>query len=282
MTPMRLLTLTLAAALIAPAAQSQQTAYIGFDANNYPGDALLPALRKQFSFTGYWLTNPPGATHNPWLGKRDILLRNGFGFLVVANGRLDKEILRSKRLGKPEATLAQQDAAAAVAAAQREGFPAHTILFLDQEEGGAMLPEQAAYLLAWTEAVAKSAYLAGVYASGQPVDNGPGPDGKPTTITSIQDIRARVAAGHLHEIAFWVAQDACPPANGCSMTPPPVDSSGTPDPTAWQYAQSPRRRSITLACGKTYNPDGNCYAPNIPHVQIDLSVAPTADPSHGR
>src|ERR1035441_9633277 len=71
-----------------PAAHTSQTSqnYVGFDANEYPGDDQLPALRKQFAFTGYWLTNPPGADHNPWVGKRDILLRNGFGFPVVANG----------------------------------------------------------------------------------------------------------------------------------------------------------------------------------------------------
>ncbi len=130
--------------------------YVGFDANEYPGDALLPALRKQFSFVGYWLTNPPGANTNPWVGKRDVLLRSGFGFLVVANGRLDKEILKSQKLGKTASAFARRDASAAIAAAVREGFPPGTILFLDQEEGGCMLPEQAEYLLAWTEAVSAS------------------------------------------------------------------------------------------------------------------------------
>ena len=150
-------------------------------------------------------------------------MRQGFGFLVVANGRLDKEINRSIKLGKPAAALGQQDAAAATAAAKREGFPAGTILFLDQEEGGRLLPEQAAYLLAWTEAVAASAYRPGVYASGKPVDDGPGPGGRPATITTIQDIRTRVAAGHLNEIAFWVIQDACPPAPGCVVQALPPD-----------------------------------------------------------
>jgi hypothetical protein len=262
----------------APAAQK----YVGFDANEYPGDDMLPALHKQFSFTGYWLTNPPGATHNPWVGKRDILLRNGFGFLVVANGRLDKEILHSQKSGKPAAALAAADAAAAVAAAQREGFPPHTIIFLDQEEGGRMLSEQADYLLAWTEAVGRTVYLPGVYASGQPVAD-QDEHGKPIKLTTIQDIRAHVAAGHLHPIAFWVAQDACPPAPGCVVANPPApDLSGTLDATAWQYSQSPRRKSITLACGATYNHDGNCYAPGVPHYHLDLDVSPSPDPSHGR
>jgi len=263
-----------------PAAAAQN--YAGFDANEYPGDAALPELRKHFAFTGYWLTNPPGADHNPWIGKRDVLLRNGFGFLVVADGRLDREIAHVVRQGKPAAALAREDAALAVAAAQREGFPARTILFLDQEEGGRMLPEQADYLLAWTEAVAHTAYLPGVYASGQSVSDGKGPDGKPVTITTIQDIRERVAAGHLHEVAFWVAQDACPPAPGCVVAAPPPDLSGILDAAAWQYAQSPRRKAITRACGKTYAADGNCYDPDLPRVQLDLSSSASADPSHGR
>jgi hypothetical protein len=286
--------LTLAAfALIAAAGAQQATQppqavaqnYLGFDANEYPGDDLLHALRLQFAFTGYWLNNPPGADHNPWLGKRDILLRNGFGFLVVFNGRLDKEILKAQRAGKKPAALAAEDAAAAVAAAHREGFPPRTILFLDQEDGGRMLPEQADYLLGWIEAIARSDYRPGVYASGQPVDDGDGPDGKPVTITTIQDIRARVAAGHLHPIAFWVYQDACPPAPGCVVNPaqpPAPDLSGTLDADAWQFAQSPRRRSITQACAATYNRDGNCYAPGLTQYQLDLSSSASPDPSHGR
>ena len=293
---MRLLPLALSALALTAVACAQQAPpanapaparqnYVGFDANDYPGDAQFAALRKQFSFTGYWLTNPPGADSNPWVGKRDILLRNGFGFLVVANGRLDKEILRAQKSGKPPAALAREDAAAAVAAAQREGFPPHTILFLDQEEGGRMLPEQADYLLAWTEAVAGTAYRPGVYASGQPVPDGKDPDGKPVTITTIQDIRQHVGAGHLHPIAFWVAQDACPPAPGCVIQfaqPPSPDFSGILDADAWQYAQSPRRKSITQACGATYSSDGNCYPPGIAHYQLDLSVSASPDPSQGR
>jgi Domain of unknown function (DUF1906) len=250
---------------------------IGFDSNDYPGDAALPALRHHFDFAGYWLTNPPGAHHNEWLGKRDALLRNGFGFLVLANGKSDAEITRAKRTGTAPAALGTKDAAAAIAAAQREHFPTHTILFLDQEEGGRLNTNQSTYLLAWTEAVANAGYLPGVYASGQPVDDAPG-----KTITTIQNIRELVAAQHLHEIAFWVYQDACPPANGCTLQPPPLASSGTLDITAWQYAQSPRRKENTAACAKTYAADGNCYAPSLPSFTLDLSVASSPDPSHGR
>ncbi len=57
-----------------PAAASQPSAspktvasqpgkpFVGFDRNDYPGDDTMGSMRKVFSFTGYWLTNPPGRT----------------------------------------------------------------------------------------------------------------------------------------------------------------------------------------------------------------------------
>jgi hypothetical protein len=251
--------------------------YVGFDSNDYPGDEALPALYRHFAFVGYWLNNPPGERQNGWVGKRETLVRNGFGFLVLFNGRLEAEIKKAKRSGTSPASLGAKDATAAVAAAHRQNFATDTIIFLDQEEGGRLTEDQSTYLLAWTEAVAHLGYLPGVYGSGQPVGDGPG-----KTITTVQDIRAQVAAQHLHQIAMWVYQDACPPANGCSLKPPPLDSSGTADIAVWQYAQSPRRKEITAACGKTYAFDGNCYAPALPNLPLDLSVSGSADPSHGR
>ncbi|HEX7158580.1 MAG TPA: glycoside hydrolase domain-containing protein, partial [Edaphobacter sp.] len=211
---------------LAGAEQSGQ--HLGFDRNVYPGDAALPALHKHFAFAGYWLNNPPGETANTWQGKRETILRAGFGFLVLFNGRLDADILRAKRRKIPSEILGKQDAAVAITAAQREHFPPHTILFLDQEEGGRLLPEQSAYLLAWTEAIAASPYLPGVYLSGQAVDDGPG-----KTITTAQDVRQQIAAKHLHPVALFVYQDACPPSNGCTLNPPPITAVGTSDITAW-------------------------------------------------
>lgn len=251
--------------------------HLGFDRNLYPGDAALPTLRQHFAFTGYWLNNPPGETSNTWRGKRDVLLRNGFGFLVLFNGRLDAEILRAKRRNLSPEKLGQQDAAAAIATAQREHFPAGTILFLDQEEGGRLLPEQSAYLFAFTETLAASTYLSGVYLSGQPVEDNPG-----KTITTAQDVREQIAQRHLHPIALFVYQDACPPSNGCTLTPPPITAAGTPGIAAWQYAQSPRRPENTAACRNTYAKDNNCYAPDVPGVYLDMNVATSDDPSHGR
>ena len=107
-----------------PSATRQEP--IGFDSNDYPGDDALPTLRRHFAFAGYWLTNPPGEKQNGWVGKRDALLKNDFGFLVLANGKFDAEIKKAKRSGTAPAALGKKDAAAAVAAAQREHFPANT------------------------------------------------------------------------------------------------------------------------------------------------------------
>ena len=260
-----------------PAIAAARPVALGFDRNDYPGDATMAVLRRNFAFTGFWITPPPETTTNTWAGKRRVLLRQGWGFLVLANGRFDKEILAAQKSGITPEALGRKDAAVAIAAAHTETFPEHTILFLDQEEGGGLLPEQAGYLLGWTEAVAASGYRAGVYASGQPVPAGPG-----KMITTIDDIRSRVAAQHLHPIAMYDAQDACPPAPGCLLKPQPLHTSGELDLTVWQYAQSPRRPDITRSCAATYAADGNCYPPGFPELFLDLDAADSDDPSHGR
>ena len=258
--------------------------YVGFDRNLYPGDERLGELRKHFHFAGFWLNNPPGERTNSWAGHRPQLVAAGFGFLVLWNGRLQAEIMRARVT--PDA-LGRKDAHDAIAAAQREGFPAHTILFLDQEEGGRLLPEQSAYFFAWTETIATSNFRAGAYLSGQPSDDGPGTKGKRLMVTTAQDVRETIAAKHLHPVVLWVAQDACPPAPGCTIAPAalahmhPADS-GTFDAAVWQYAQSPRRPELTRACAATYGTDGNCYAGVTRDLYLDLNLADSPDPSHGR
>ena len=256
--------------------------FVGFDRNGYPGDDRLGELHTHFAFVGYWLNNPPGETANSWMGKRKALVDAGFGFLVLWNGRLDAEILKAQKKGTAPEALGKQDAADAVAAARREGFPAKAILFLDQEEGGRLLSEQAAYLFAWTETVAASGYRPGAYLSGQAAPDGNGPGGKPVFITTAEDVRQQVAARKLHPVAFWVAQDTCPPAPGCTLAPPNLKDSGTADTVAWQYAQSPRRPELTKSCAKTYAADGLCYAGVSKDLFLDLDVAGSGDPSGGR
>jgi hypothetical protein len=258
-------------------AGSSANGYVGFDRNEYPGDDTMAGMKKQFAFVGYWLTVPPGAMFNQWVGKRELLKQQGWGFLLLANGKLEAEIKKAQKAGTAPADLGRKDAAVAVAGAKSEGFPKRAIVFLDQEEGGRLTDVQAAYLLAWTEAVAGSDYRPGVYASGQKTQDDPG-----VWIDTVEDIRDRVKKGGLHEVAIFDAQDTCPPAPGCTVKAKPLAEAGEPDVIAWQYSQSPRRPEITQSCGKTYASDGNCYAAGFPKVFLDMDVARSGDPSGGR
>jgi hypothetical protein len=261
--------------------------YLGFDRNDYPGDAALPALRKTFRYTSYWLNNPPGETANSWAGKRSILRRNGFGFLVLFTGRKAAEIKAAAAKGEGAEQLGARDGKAAAAAAAREGFPKNVLIFLDQEEGGRLLPEQAAYLFGWVDAVRGSGARAGVYCSGIPVAEG---DHTITTAESIADELASKPRPMPNEtqsrpVILWIADDRCPPSPGCSMNPPELSVPSFPSADAiahvWQYAQSPRRAQFSASCPQNQAPDGNCYAPGNGKIYVDLDASDLVDPSGG-
>ena len=264
--------LALAISQSSSAQESASATFLGFDRNDYPGDANLTLLRRTFSFTGYWLNNPPGGRTNTWTGKRPKLASTGFGFLVLYNGRLYKELKRNP------AELGRSDGQAAIAAAKREGFPAGTIIFLDIEEGGRMLPEQKAYIYAWVDTVNAAGFRAGVYCSGIPAK-----EGKATVVTAY-DIRQNAAG---RRIAYFVTNDVCPPSPGCALpaNAPNPAGSGIDFAEVWQFAQSPKRKDFAAKCPANYNPDGNCYPLGVDpsqklHVDVEAATAP--DPSHGR
>lgn len=271
------------------AALAQTTTYLGFDRNDYPGDANLKGLRKTFSYTGYWLNNPPGEKSNTWAGHRAAVESAEFGFLVLFNGRLYtalKSVDRAVILGK-------SDAADAVAFARHEGFHPGTIIFLDQEQGGRMLPEQKAYIYSWVDAVTAAGFRAGVYCSAIPAKDG--------NVVTAEDIRehagdslpgkadkgARATQSHAtRDIVFWAINDACPPSPGCTFpehSPSPVKS-GVSFAEVWQFAQSPRRKDVAAHC-TNYNRNGSCYPPGIPQTEnlyVDVNSATSPDPSQGR
>ena len=245
--------------------------YLGFDRNDYPGDASLKFLHQTFSYTGYWLNNPPGASSNSWTGHRVAIEAAGFGFLVLFNGRLYaelKSVANATRLGR-------SDAQAAIVAARGEGFPRAAIIFLDQEQGGRMLPEQKAYLFAWVDGITAAGSRAGIYCSGIAATE----DGN---VITAEDIRQ--SAGN-RRIVYWAINDACPPAPGCAFSRPaprPGDS-GVALAEIWQFAQSPRRKDVAGRC-TNYSRDGNCYPPGgeSQRLFVDLNSATSADPSKAR
>jgi hypothetical protein len=243
--------------------------YLGFDRNDFPGDDKLAALHETFAFAGYWLNNPPGASANTWAGKRAVVEKAGFGFLVLFNGKTYAQLK-----GNEAEELGAADGQSAVAAAKREGFPSGTIIFLDQEEGGRLLEAQKDYLFAWMDAVSAAGFRTGVYCSGIAAKEGSG-----ETVVTADDIRKN--AGD-RKIVYFVANDQCPPSPGCVVTKTPaVKDSGIDYAEVWQFVQSPRRAEFTAACAQTYDADENCYPPKV-RVHVDVDAAGESDPSHGR
>lgn len=245
--------------------------YLGFDANDYPGDDALPILRKTFAFSGYWLGPPPGEKTTSWLGKRSALEKAGFGFLLLWNGRLNrdlKSVSDAQQKGKLDAQLA-------AAAAKRDVFPDGTVIFLDIEEGGRLRPPYHAYVNQWIDTLTEQKFRAGAYCSAMPVNEGGG-----VTITTTRDLEDQLAG---RKLVFWIFNDACPPSPGCTFpaTPPAPADGGYTGAGVWQYAQSPRRKEFTAHCAAKYTPDGNCYAPgDTAHKWfIDVNVADSPNPS---
>ncbi len=288
--PVRIAALLLIALLIAIPAPAPQAAaarsYLGFDRNIYPGDDALPIFRKTFAYTSYWLTPPPRESSNSWSGKRELLRTQGFGFLVLYRGPQSSELQsiwsesrfnRSDHLKAEAKKKGTGDARNAAAAAKREGFPAHTIIFLDIEEGGRLPAVYHVYLRAWVDQLALANYRAGVYCSGMPVSEGRG-----ATIITADDIRNNIGS---RDLVYWVYNDACPPSPGCvfPQTPPSPAASGISSAAVWQFAQSPRRKEFTARCAATYHADGHCYAPgDTAHVWfLDVNTATSPDPSGG-
>jgi hypothetical protein len=248
-----------------------QRAFLGFDLNEYPGDDALPTLRKTFSFASYWLSPPPDVKTNNWLGKRALIQSEGFGFVVLYNGRKTRG-LKSSADAKQKGTL---DAEKAAKLALQEGFAKGTVIFLDIEEGGRLSDSYHDYLHTWIEKLEKENFRAGAYCSGVQLPDGPG-----HTITTAQDIQAHLGA---RKLVYWVFNDVCPPAPGCvfPQTAPAVTQGDFPEAAVWQYAQSPRRKERTSQCVATYAPDGNCYAPGDTARKwlLDANVATSANPS---
>ena len=250
--------------------------YLGFDRNIYPGDGALAILRKTFSFASYWLSPPPGEKANTWSGKRELLKKNGFGFVVLYRGRGENDL----KSVEDASAKGETDAQATVEAAQREGFGPETIVYLDIEEGGRLSANYHAYIIGWLWHLTPS-LRGGFYCSGIPVQ-----EGKGKSITSCQDIYNDLWR-RSREFSIWSYNDACPPSPGCTFaesppSPKAVDRDCETCTSIWQYTQSPRRKEFAARC-PGYARDNNCYAPSDTAHQwfLDLDSATSADPSGG-
>ena len=243
---------------------------LGFDRNDYPGEAAMRELRKEFTFAGYWLTPPPGEKSNSWTGKRKEMEALGYGFLLLARGRAGNAI-RSAADAGPKGVA---DAREAARRAKAEGFASGRIIFIDIEDGGRLAPAYHAYLRAWADALLKQGFRPGAYCSGIAVDEDGG-----VTIVTADDIRSNEAP---RSFVFWVFNDACPPSPGCASTssPPLPSASGVKDAAVWQFVRSPREKETAARCGG-YAADENCYAAvdAAKKWHLDMNVAASSNPS---
>jgi hypothetical protein len=140
-----------------------------------------------------------------------------------------------------------------------------------------MLPAQKAYIYTWVDSITAAGFRAGVYCSGIAAKEDDG-----TSIVTADDIRKNAGG---RKIVYWVTNDACPPSPGCVFPrkPPNPAESGIDFADVWQFVQSPRRQDVAAGCPANYDPDGNCYPPDVnPHLHVDVETASSPDPSRGR
>ena len=142
-----------------------------------------------------------------------------------------------------------------------------------------MLPEQKAYIYAWVDGIAAAGFRAGIYCSGIAAKEDSG-----VSVITAEDIRQNAAG---RKIAYWVANDACPPSPGCAfpnLRPAPPRAAST------------SRKSgnlLNLRSGGTSRPDARptttatevaIRRESIPRrrLHVDVNTAASADPSQGR
>lgn len=149
----------------------------GFDTRDYPGDA---AMRQWFGaspyrWVGYYLP-APCYTGTTWSGRRQALRDIGWGFAVLFVGEQDWRAMGraptdtavanprcSSAHLTPENGRAHADDAAA--AADADGFPAGTVIFLDVERVESVSPELDGYVRAWMARMLEGGrYTPGLYA----------------------------------------------------------------------------------------------------------------------
>ena len=253
--------------------------FVGFDRNDYPGDATMASMRNTFAFTGYWLNNPPGEDANPWLGKRSLLRNKAGDFSCSGTAASTKKSSKPSTPAPPPQRSPGPTPQPPSPRRKAKAFPQRpsssstrkravvcsTSRPLTSSAGPKPSPPPAT-ALASTPAASLSPTV---------------PTPRPSTPSATSAPVSKKAASTI--IAIFNAQDSCPPAPGCTTAAKPLATSGSNSTSPpWQYAQSPRRTNITKSCGTTYAADGNCYAPGFPEVFLDMDTATTADPSHGR
>lgn len=192
----------------------QEGKNLGFDTNIYPGDRTMAAWKAApgapYRWVGYYLPAPCHKDRS-WSGKRQTLVDMGWGLAMVYVGQQtwgrtpralsDKQMAALAKSGKTcNADLISSqrgvlEADDAIAAAEREGFPARSIVFLDLERMEKMPAVMRDYYRAWSRRLLEDGrYRPGVYVHAYNAQ------------TVYDDVKAEfVAAGVDEEPRVWVA-----------------------------------------------------------------------------
>jgi len=138
-------------------------AFAGFDADIYPGDAVLGWLQANtnLEWCGYYLAPAPSHRDQSWLGKLAALRAAGWGIAPVYVG----EQVIGPGSQNPSAAKGATDGAAAAALMASEGFATGSCVYLDLENGLPFPQSLQDYTAAWCQAVTDADFQPGVYCS---------------------------------------------------------------------------------------------------------------------
>ena len=189
--------------------------WLGFDTHTYPGDEKMRAWRNApnapYHWVGYYLPAAPCHKGTSWRGKRQTLIDMKWGVAVVyvgqqTWGRTPRKLTPTQyaRLVKRGATCnadfltlerGQVEGADAIANAQREGFPAGTVIFLDIERMERMPTRMRDYYRSWVATLLQDGrYRPGIYVHSH------------NAADVYRDVTALfAAAGVNEEPRFWIA-----------------------------------------------------------------------------
>jgi hypothetical protein len=232
----------------------------GFDTRDYPGDVVMRRWfgASPYRWVGYYLP-APCYTGTTWSGRRTALRDIGWGFAILYVGEQDwREMggarvdtsVENPRCSSAHLTAEQGSAhaAEAAAAAQADGFPTGTFIFLDVERVDRVSPELEAYVRGWVRAMLGAGrFTPGLYAHD----------------VNVEPLYAAVADEYVrHQRTgrppLWVARAA-----GFDVRAAPRES-GYAAAAIWQGVLNTREEW------------------NGAELNIDVNVADSADPSRGR
>jgi hypothetical protein len=189
--------------------------HLGFDTHGYPGDKKMQAWKNApnapYEWVGYYLPATPCHKDKSWSGKRDTLVKMGWGLAVVYVGQQTWD--RTPRTLTPTqlAALVKRgvtcnadllsadrgavDAIDAVRKTAAEGFPKGSVIFLDLERAEKLPARMRDYYKGWVATVLRDGqYRPGIYVHSHNAED------------VYTDVKALfIAAGTQEEPRFWVA-----------------------------------------------------------------------------